>query len=153
VRAIDRAHPTSAEDFGDCVCFQPRAWCETVCFRIAGEGCKRTPTKCWRHGLFQESASVSIGRQQRLDIGLQRAVVAAALANQCVAVVAVKNDRSVEYRSDVLPPFGVAHGEFRTGLEVMRRYSHAFALLTSRATVDRDTEIAVAASVSDRPPK
>ena len=123
MRPIHLAHATGAEEPCNRVRFELRAWCERVAalFSVAGKGCQREYAQRRRDWLLEESASVAIGSEQRLDIGLQRAVVVAAVTYQSRSVLALASDRGIEYRLDPFPALAVTHVVTCGRPDVMRR--------------------------------
>src|SRR5687767_661324 len=91
----------------------------------------------WR----EDALMAGIGSQQGLDVGLQCPVITAPVTNERRAVFDAAGHRSIEDLFGPLPAPDRAHVDSWERPDVIRRWSHAFALLSSLATVDRETDV------------
>src|SRR5688572_153017 len=152
---IDQAHAAGAEQSGYLVRSETLARCErgSLVVKDARDRAEHTSAHVAIDRRVEDRSVVCIGGQERFDFGLQRAVIAAHVTYEDCAVLDTTGDHCIENLFHARPALGLAHVDSCDRPVVMRRWSHAFALLSSLATVDRETDMPRATSSSVRPPK
>ena len=142
-RPIDLAHAAGAEESGHFVGPEAIARRERV-GPVVEDVCDRARTRVRarhdRHGVVEDRSIAGIGGQQRFDFGLQRAVVTAQVTDQCRAVFDATGHRRIEDLLHALPAIGLAHVDSWDGPTSCGDRARPFALLSSLATVDRETD-------------
>ncbi len=120
---IDQAHAARAEQSGDLVRSEALARRERgrLVVEDACDRAEHTSAHVAIDRLFEDRSVAGIGGQERFDVGLQRAVIAAHVTYEGRAVFDTTGDHRIENLFHARPALGLAHVDSWGRPDVMRR--------------------------------
>ena len=121
--AIDAAHATGPEQSGDLVNSETLARRERWALMVedAGDRAEHASAHIAIDRRCEDRSVPGIGGQERFDVGLQRAVIAAQITYEAGAVFDAAGDDGIENLFHARPALGLAHVDSRERPDVMRR--------------------------------